>query len=227
MAQTWRELLFAHWPVPPEALRGAVPCELPIDTWDGQAWIAIVPFRLSVIRPRGTPPVPALSTFLELNVRTYVTLGGKPGVYFFSLDAGSPLAVVGARSLAINYFYAWMGMEDGGEEVRFRSRRVWPPPTGAAFHARYRPLGPAASPASGTLVHWLAERYCLYAVDGRGQVSRLEILHPPWRLSEAEAAFAVNTMAAPLGVRLPGTPPLLHYAERQDMVAWLPVPVAA
>jgi uncharacterized protein YqjF (DUF2071 family) len=227
MVQAWRELLFAHWPLPPEALRRAVPPELPIDTYEGQAWIAVVPFNLSVIRPRAVPPVPGLSSFLELNVRTYVTIGGKPGVYFFSLDAGNPLAVVGARSMAINYFYAWMGMERRGDEKRYRSKRLWPGPTGAAFRGSYRPVGPAASPSPGTLVHWLTERYCLYAVDGRGHVSRLEIHHPPWQLAQAEAEFPLNTMTAPLGIRLPDTTPLLHYAERQDMVGWLPEQLGA
>jgi uncharacterized protein YqjF (DUF2071 family) len=227
MAQTWRELLFAHWPLPREVLRAVVPAELPLDTYEGQAWIGIVPFDLSVIRARATPPVPGASRFLELNVRTYVTLGGKPGVYFFSLDAGNPLAVLGARAIDLNYFYAWMGMERRGDEKRYRSLRLSPQPTGAALRARYRPVGAAASPSPGTLAHWLTERYCLYAVGRGGRVSRLEIHHPPWRLAQAEAAFALNTMTAPLGVRLPDTAPLLHYSERQDMVCWLPETVRA
>ena len=226
MAQTWTKLLFAHWPVPFDALRRVVPRELPIDTYEGEAWIGVVPFHLSVIRARATPPVPAMSTFLELNVRTYVTIGGKPGVYFFSLDAGNPLAVAGARLMSLNYYYAWMGLERRGEAIRYRSQRLWPPPTGAAFRGEYRPVGPAASPSPGTLVHFLTERYCLYTVDRRGQVARLEIHHPPWRLSQAEATFELNTMTAPIGLRLPDTTPLLHYSERQDMVAWLPRPLA-
>ena len=222
MAQTWRRLLFAHWPLPPEVLRRAVPPQLPLDTYEGQAWIGVVPFDLSVIRARATPPVPALSRFLELNVRTYVTIGGKPGVYFFSLDAGSPLAVAGARAISLNYYYAWMGMESRGETLYYRSTRLWPPPTGAAFRGGYRPVGPPESPSPGSLAHFLTERYCLYTVDRRGRVGRLDIHHPPWQLSQAEAAFELNTMTAPLGFRLPDTTPLLHYAERQDMVAWLP-----
>lgn len=222
MAQTWRELLFAHWPVPLEALRRVVPGVLPIDTYDGQAWLGIVPFWLSVIRPRGVPPVPGFSSFLELNVRTYVTLGGKPGVYFFSLDAGNPAAVVGARTMKLPYYYAWMSKERRGDEVTFRSQRVAPGPASARFRARYRPLGPADEPQPGTLVHFLTERYCLYAVGRRGDVSRIDILHPPWPLRQAEGEIELNTMTAPIGLRLPDARPLFHYAERQDMVNWLP-----
>jgi uncharacterized protein YqjF (DUF2071 family) len=222
MAQTWRELLFIHWPVPVDALRAVVPPQLPLDLYEGQAWIAVVPFWLSTIRVRATPPVPGLSSFLELNVRTYVTLDGQPGVFFFSLDAGNPAAVMGGRSLHLPYFYAWMTKARRGEEIDFTTKRLAPRPLGAAFRARYHPVGPAEPPLSGTLVHFLTERYCLYAVDGRGSVSRIQIHHPPWPLRQAECEIEQNTMTAPIPLALPDTKPLLHYAERQDMVNWAP-----
>ena len=98
MAQSWHDLLFAHWPVDSERVRPLVPDRLEIDSFDGQAWLAVVPFRMTGVRLCGTPAVPWLSAFPELNVRTYVKYGGKPGVWFFSLDAGNPLAVVIARA---------------------------------------------------------------------------------------------------------------------------------
>jgi len=221
MAQTWRELLFIHWPVPVEALRAVVPPQLPLDTYEGQAWLAVVPFGMS-IRARATPPIPGLSNFLELNVRTYVTLEGKPGVFFFSLDAGNAAAVIGARTVHLPYYYAWMTKRRRGDEIGYASQRVAPRPLGADFRARYRPFGPAAPPLPGTLVHFLTERYCLYAVDRRGAVSRIQIHHPPWPLQQAECEIELNTMTAPIPLALPDTKPLLQYSERQDMVNWLP-----
>lgn len=228
MAQTWRQLIFIHWPVPLEALRAVVPPQLHIDTYEGQAWLGVVPFDLSVIRARATPPVPGFSSFLELNVRTYVTLKGKPGVFFFSLDAGNPAAVIGARTVHLPYFYAWMSKRRRGEEIGYASQRVAPRPLGAEFRARYRAFGPVEEPLLGTLVHFLTERYCLYAVDRRGAVSRIQIHHPAWPLQRAECEIELNTMTAPIPLVLPDTKPLLHYAERQDMVNWPPerVPIA-
>src|SRR5918998_2507341 len=97
MAQTWGDLLFAHWPVPVEALRPLVPRPLPVDTFDGTAWLGVTPFEVSGLRLRGTVPAPRLSRFAELNVRTYTSHGGKPGIWFFSLDAASAVAVAAAR----------------------------------------------------------------------------------------------------------------------------------
>jgi uncharacterized protein YqjF (DUF2071 family) len=234
-AQTWHRLLFAHWPLPPAALRAVVPAALPLDTFDGQAWLGIVPFSLTGLRLRGLPPLPALSAFPELNVRTYVTLGGKPGVYFFSLDAANPLAVAGARLLRLPYCFAAMAVRPsrppggaGEAWVHYASRRLIPGPPGspgAVLRARYRPVGPPAPAPRGTLDHWLTERYCLYTVGRHGRVHRLEIHHPPWPLRPAEADLAVNTLTAPLGLALPDRPPLLHYAHRQDVIGWLPTAV--
>ncbi len=217
MAQTWRDLLFAHWPVPAEALRPHVDTALPIDTFGGTAWLGITPFEVSGLRLRYMPPLPRLSRFPELNVRTYTSLDDKPGIWFFSLDAGSAAAVAGARlAYKLPYFRADMaiGRLDGG--LRYRSER-----NGAALRATYAPTGPAAPPAPGTLEHWLTERYCLYTVNRRGAVLRAEIHHPPWPLQPATAAFAENTMP-PTGVELPAQDPLLHFARRQDVVIWPP-----
>src|SRR4029450_6385677 len=140
MAQTWHDLLFAHWPLPVDDVRRVVPAVLPLDTFDGQAWIGVVPFRMTGVRPRAVPPLPWLSAFPELNVRTYVTLDGKPGVYFFSLDAGNRLAVVTARlTYFLPYFHAHMAVTHDGEAIRYSSYRIHHGAPSADFIARYGP----------------------------------------------------------------------------------------
>ncbi len=221
MTQTWHDLLFAHWPIDVAQLRAKVPAAFEIDLLDGQAWIAVVPFRMSNVAPRGVPALPWLSAFPELNVRTYVRFGDRPGVFFFSLDATNPLAVAVARTVVhLPYFTADMGCtaEDGW--IRYRSERTQKGNTPARFTARYRPSSPPVPPAAGTLEYFLTERYCLYTTDGRDRPRTLDIHHPPWPLQQAVAEFDVNTMAEASGLQLPSVAPLLHFSARQDMVAW-------
>jgi uncharacterized protein YqjF (DUF2071 family) len=223
MTQTWHDLLFAHWPIDITQLRARVPGAFPIDTFDGRAWIGIVPFHMSNVAPRGLPALPWVSAFPELNVRTYVTLDGKPGVYFFSLDAANPLAVQTARLLAhLPYYTASMAVEPTDGWIHYRSRRTGSHVPPAELIGRYAPLSAAAPPVAGTLEYFLTERYCLYTQDTSGRSYRLQIHHPPWPLQTADAELSVNTMAQAQGIRLPDTAPLLHFAKRQDMVAWLP-----
>lgn len=222
--QTWRDLLFAHWPLPAEVLRGLVPPVLPIDTWEGEAWIAVAPFEVTGLRLRGTLPAPVLSRFAETNVRTYTTVDGRPGVYFLSLDAASTVAVIAARaSYRLPYFRARMAIERSEGDISYRSVRVG---GRASLRVRYRPAGPVFQARPGTLEHFLIERYCLYTVD-RGRVRRSDIHHPPWDLQSAQAQIAENTMTVAAGVPVPARGPLLHYAERQDVVIWPPTPVPA
>jgi uncharacterized protein len=221
MTQTWNDLLFAHWPIDAAALRPVVPGTFEIDRFEGAAWLGIVPFHLTNVSPRFVPPLPWVSAFPELNVRTYVTVGGKPGVFFFSLDAGNALAVGAARSLLnLPYFSAAMSVEVRPDGVRYASRRLSTPP--AEFAGHYHGLGDRRSAPSGTLEYFLTERYCLYAVDHSYHAYRLDIHHPPWPLEAAAAEITCNTMAEAAGLRLPALPPLLHFAKRQDMVCWSP-----
>jgi hypothetical protein len=221
MTQSWHDLLFAHWPVDARALQEKLPAGLPLDVHDGQAWVGIVPFHMTNVAPRGVPSMPFVSAFPELNVRTYVTLHGKPGVFFFSLDAASSLAVRAARTLfQLPYFSATMEVETVGGEIRYHSTRDTRMPGVAEFTAVYRPVGPVQPPRPGTLEHFLTERYCLYTMDDSFHARRLQIHHPPWPLQAAEARITVNTMADAAGIRLPSTAPLLHFSKRQDMVAW-------
>jgi uncharacterized protein YqjF (DUF2071 family) len=223
MTQSWHDLLFAHWPVDARMLKEKLPAGLPLDTFDGQAWIGIVPFHMTNVAPRGVPSIPFVSAFPELNVRTYVTLHGKPGVYFFSLDAGSALAVAAARTLFhLPYYAAEMSVTEADGEIRYSSRRETRMPGLGEFEATYRPVGPVQPPAPGSLEYFLTERYCLYTVDDSFHAKRLEIHHWPWPLQIAEARITVNTMADAAGIRLSSTAPLLHFSKRQDAVAWPP-----
>jgi uncharacterized protein YqjF (DUF2071 family) len=222
MAQSWHDLLFAHWPVDAAVLRPLLPSQLQIDTFEGRAWIAVVPFRMTGVRLRGTPSLPWLSGFPELNVRTYVTNSGKPGVWFFSLDAGNPLAVAIARAwFHLPYFRARMSCEEQEGWIHYQSERTHDRAPAAELKGRYRPVGGVFSQHRGTLEHFLTERYCLYAADGRGHIIRAEIHHPPWPLQPAEAELERNTMTESLGIA-PASQPLLHFARRQDVVVWWP-----
>ena len=220
MTQTWHDLLFAHWPVDSTMLRRLVPGAFDLDVHEGQAWVGIVPFHMSNVAPRGVPALPWVSAFPELNVRTYVRVGGRGGVYFFSLDAANPLAVHVARALArLPYFTAEMKVEDANGWIEYFSRRK-PGAGKAELVASYRPLGPPQPPVLGTLEHFLTERYCLFTTDRSSRPYSLDIHHPPWPLQPAEAEVQMNTMAEAAGIRLPDAAPLLHFARRQDMVGW-------
>lgn len=221
MRQEWLDLLFAHWPLPPEALAPLVPAPLQLDTFDGRAWVGVVPFRMRGVRPRGLPALPPLSAFPELNVRTYVRFGGRAGVYFFSLDAGNVLAALGGRvAFRLPYFHARMAARSDDGVVMYACRRLPPARHGASFTARYRPSGTASYAAPGSLTDWLTTRLCLFTVDRRGRCFRADIQHTPWPLQPAEAEVALNTMAHAAGIALPDTPPLLHFSRYQDVRVW-------
>jgi uncharacterized protein YqjF (DUF2071 family) len=220
MTQTWHDLLFAHWPVARSALRLLVPSAFDLDLFDGEAWIGVVPFHMTNVAPRGVPSLPWVSAFAELNVRTYVRVGSRAGIYFFSLDAGNPVAVQIARNLLnLPYHTASMTATRTAGAIEYRSTRRADPST--RFDALYQPSGPAFAATEGSLAHFLTERYCLYHLDHRGAPCRLDIHHPPWPLQPASATIVRNTLADANGVRLPDQDPLLHFVGRQDMVAWM------
>ncbi len=223
MRQSWQELLFAHWPLAVQALRPWVPAPLALDTFEGEAWVGIVPFQMREVCPRGVPTLPWFSESPELNVRTYVTVQGVPGVYFFSLDAANPLFVALARALfSLPYFKADMSIVRHGDTIDYKSQRVHAGDPPAAYQARYRPIAPVVYASPGSLPFWLTERYCLYTVDKRGQVYRVDIHHGPWPLQAAELEITHDTMARSHSILLPDTAPLLHYAQRQDTLTWRP-----
>ncbi len=222
----WHDLLFAHWPVEPSIVQAKLPDGLQVDTFDGRAWIGVVPFRMSGVRPRGWPPLPGLSAFPELNLRTYVVADGKPGVWFHTLDAPSRIAVRYARRFFhLPYRDARMTCRTAAEGwINYRctrhDRRFAP----ARFVAQYRPVtndeATRAAIAVDPLANWLTARYCLYAIDPCGRLYRGEIDHAPWPLAPAEAKIEENTIATAAGFELPDCSPLLHFSRRLDTVAW-------
>ncbi|MEJ7733830.1 MAG: DUF2071 domain-containing protein [Polyangiaceae bacterium] len=216
--QRWRQLLFLHWPVPAEAIAAKLPAGLELDTFDGRAWIGVVPFTMRDVVPWWAPPLPGISHFHELNVRTYVHRGGRnPGVYFFSLDAAASIAVLAARAgWGLPYHRARMQMTMNGDQIRYRSRRLWPGPKPAELEVDYRvgaPLGPAAP---GTLEHFLAERYLLHVARGErllvGQVH-----HRPYPLQHAEVTHLRESMVCVQGLPGPEGPPHALFAAGVDV----------
>jgi uncharacterized protein len=225
MGQTWDDLAFLHWRVDPEVLRPRVPAGVQLDVFDGSAWLGITPFRLEHLRVRGTLPMPRLSSFLETNVRTYVTAEDKPGIWFFSLDAESPVAVEAARRVyRLPYFRARMGAWPRGRDVEYETSRRDSKGHLAQLRVTYGPRGDVYNADPGTLEYFLAERYCLYSTDDGGTLYRAEIHHPPWPLQRGEAEITLNTMPPP-GVELPEDEPLVHFSKRQDVVIWAPARV--
>ena len=224
LAMRWEKLLFLHWPLPPSALTPLLPPGVKLETFGGDAWLGIVPFVMRGVRPRFFPRVPGVSGFPELNVRTYVTVRGVPGVWFFSLEAASPVAVRLARAgFHLPYFNARMRAEVDRGEVRFQSWRTHRRAAPASFRGRYRPL-PGALSVNADLTRFLTERYCLYSADTGGRLYRADIRHGPWPLQRAEVELntSPDEMTRQLGLRLPAAPPLSHYAERLSVTAGIP-----
>ncbi|NJP05171.1 MAG: DUF2071 domain-containing protein [Chloroflexaceae bacterium] len=221
MVQRWHDLLFGHWPLNEpstrERLERLLPAGLDLDTFDDQAWIGVVPFRMSGVRLRLTPSVRGLSAFPELNVRTYVRHRDKPGVFFFSLDAGQLAAVLIARAwFQLPYFQARMKQQGSA----YSSQRRVPAQPVIGLQAHYGPVGTPFLAQPGSLVYWLTERYCLYTTDAAGRLACGEIHHAPWLLQAAWADITYNTMTLPLGLDVPAVEPLLHFARFQQVLVW-------
>ncbi len=220
MRMAWEKLAFLHWRIPAENLRPLIPADLELDTFDGSAWLAVVPFEMNDVGARGLPGLPTTNRFLELNVRTYVKLNGKSGVWFFSLDAESWLSVRGARmGFHLPYFDAEMRMSEGAD-VAYYSRRTHDGAAPAKFRAIYQPSGDVFTAQPGSLEHWLAERYCLYTADGEGRIYCGEIHHGPWPLQSAAVETRENTMGRQIGIELNARPDHVLYAEQIKVVAW-------
>jgi uncharacterized protein len=220
MHQNWGKLLFMHWRIDEELLRPLIPERLKIDTFDGEAWIGVVPFTMWDVRPSFTPPVPWLSEFDELNVRTYVHYEGVPGVWFLSLDANSSVAVLGARTVFnLPYFNARINWEQEENRIDYSSTRTDSPP--AEFNATWKIGAKLGQSDPDSLDFFLTERYCLYSAKGK-RLHRLRIHHRPWVLFDAEAQSYQSTMIESHGLPAPAGEPLLHYAEEIEVDFWSP-----
>ncbi|MGM0847197.1 MAG: YqjF family protein [Bacillota bacterium] len=186
MKQTWEHLLFLHWQVSEEEIKEKLPPQLELDMYEGKAWIGIVPFAMNHIRVRGLPEIPFARSFLECNVRTYVTYKGEPGVYFFSLDANHSPAVTGARRFFhLPYYKADMKMEIDDGTINYSTTRVHEGSNGESLKISYTP-GERIYSEKGSLTEWLTERYCLWTVKDQ-QVYKGAIQHKPWELYEAQS----------------------------------------
>jgi uncharacterized protein YqjF (DUF2071 family) len=224
----WRNLLFLHWPVPAAVLRDSVPAGLRIDTFDGTAWVGLVPFTMPSVRHAGWPRIPTMHRFHECNVRTYVTdEHGESGVWFFSLDAASWLAVIGARWLwHLEYVHARIELERVGSSTSYRLHRVRDPATG--MRCRWEAGAPMPRSRPGSREHFLTERYSMFARDGRGRLWRGRIWHEPWALQSARLLeLDGNLVAASTGVEAAAfaVNPICWHAERLDVSAWTLEPV--
>ncbi len=224
--QSWCHLLFAHWRVPAEEIARYLPPPLEVDTFDGEAFVALVPFQMHDVALRPFPPVPGTASFPELNLRTYVRHGDRPGVWFFSLDASNALAVWAARTFFhLPYYSARMRLSaDEVATYQFESQRLprryyLKDQPQCRFRAQYRPTSAPRQAMPGTLEHFLTERYCLYADFGGGDVRRLEVHHKPWPLCDAEAELHENSMFQPWRLTPYGAP-IFHFADRVDVVTW-------
>jgi uncharacterized protein YqjF (DUF2071 family) len=234
MTQRWNDLLFAHWPISPSLLSPCLPEGLEIDTFDGSAWIGVIPFWMDHVRTRTfgshTVSIPTTGTFPELNLRTYVRskASGLSGVYFFSLDCASPLAVLGARTIFhLPYFPARMSRITTNSTVEYTSHRQLTSQP-ANFEATYAPLREAsrtvrstARPALGRtcLASFLTERYCLFT-HFAGRILVGDIHHHPWPLQSAEAEIRVNQIPRAHGITLPDTAPILHFSRQLQVILW-------
>jgi uncharacterized protein YqjF (DUF2071 family) len=222
MHQAWCDFLFLHWRVDPAALRALIPEPLELDLRDGEAWVGVIPFHMTDVRPRGTINVPGLSAFPELNVRTYVRHGDHTGVYFLSLDAHNRLAVETARlTYSLPYYAADMHWEREGTELRYRSERTDGRGPPASLRLNYRVFGDYHHARPGSLEAWLSERYCLFTVTD-GEVWETDVHHLPWPLRQAEVEIEQETMAASHGLHAVDTAPHVMYSPGVDVVVWLP-----
>ncbi len=222
MSMEWHKLLFAHWAVKPALLEPLIPKGLTLETWDGFAWLGVVPFQMRRTIPRGLFAVPGISDFDELNLRTYVTDGKKSGVWFFSLDASNKIAVRAARiGFHLPYMDANMQVSSRGEQILYSSSRTHKNEPAANLEMTYQPSGATYQSSAGSLEHWLTARYCLYSANKAGQVYCGEIDHLPWQLQPATAEFSSNTVAQGIGIQLRSPPETLHYSNQIAVKAWL------
>ena len=217
--QRWRELLFVHWSYDAAQVRALVPRSLELDLWGGRAWVGLVPFRMQATRPRWMPRPLGLD-FLETNLRTYVHQGGKPGVYFFSLEASSWLAVKAARvTWGLPYFHAAMTARREGERITYRSQRKGD--RAAHLDVTYDVRDDLDPSAPGTFQHFLLERYHLFA-EKAGQLRRGQVHHRPYPVRAAAIASLDDGLVAATGLPAGGTPEAVHYSDGVDVEVFGP-----
>jgi uncharacterized protein YqjF (DUF2071 family) len=223
MTQRMNDLLFLNYALAPEVVRALVPDALTLDTYRQRAWITVAALWINHLRPPGVPSLPWFSQLAQVNVRTYVTYDGKPGVYFFSMDASNLSAVWGARMFyRLPYWQASIKVKGKGEaKIDYASKRQHGPKP-AELRCVYGPTGPERFQARpGSLEHFIAERYCLYSMSGK-RLYRGEIHHLPWDLQEAVAEVQTNTLAQPAGLQLAAEADRVLFARESKVLFWAP-----
>ena len=219
--QRWESMLLLHWPIIPDILRPLIPPALELDTYEGRAWIGITPFHLEDVRPSALPAFPGLSSFHELNVRTYVMHNGLPGIWFLTLDASKLIPMVAARVFfMLPYYKASIRFLQTGETFAFNLRRTVPVP--AEFRVAWRRGLRLRDPALESLGFFLTERYCAFAVNNT-ELYSIRTYHHPWILDEAEVELRHSSMISSLGIPEPTTAPLAHFSASMEMETWAPV----
>lgn len=223
MKQTWSDVLFAHYPVQRKVLEKMVPRKLTLDTYNETAWVSIVPYLTSSMHLRGVPPIPGMASFPGFNIRTYVTMNGKPGVYFFKLTAANFLAAYTAKTFfCLPYAYMKMDYKKVKDLIVFESEKK----SGLQLLCNYKSSSNPSPTEKGSLEEWLVERYCLYTVNKKGTPLRADILHEPWVLEKAEAEFHRNTLLHSLNIVPEHEKPILHYARNAVVRFWPIVPIS-
>jgi uncharacterized protein len=229
MQMIWHDLAFLHWPVEARSLQRFLPPDLEIDTFDGRAWLGVVPFRMSEVCPARVPRWLGSRSFPELNVRTYVRHRGVnsyPGVWFFSLDAASWLGVRAARLwYGLPYYDARISLQRNGEAIRYESRRTHRGAPAAELSVTYQPVGPPQQSQPSSFEYWLTERYALYSArtrgkTGFGQTHIGHIHHRPWPLQPGKVSIETCDMTRLFQLELPKVDPVVHVAREIPVVAW-------
>jgi uncharacterized protein YqjF (DUF2071 family) len=212
MVHRWQRMAFIHWRYPAEVVQPLLPPGLTVQTFDGSAWVGLLPFLMEV-RPPRLPAVPWLSRFPETNVRTYVYgPDGRTGILFFSLDAARLPAVAAARaSLGLPYFWSDMAVSTDGETTTYRGRRRVPGPAGAGYDLRVR-FGEAYDKGPTLFDNYLTARYRLYS-RVLGRLVSVEVEHPPWPLRRAELLGLRQDVVQAAGLPAPTGPPVLHASD--------------
>lgn len=219
MKQTWLDTLFIHYPIKKEDLTSLVPPSLPIDTFDGMGWVSIVPYLTTSVRLRGLPSIPGIREFAGFNIRTYIQLDGKPGVFFFKLAASNWINTNMAKLFfKLPYIYLKMDFQRVGGYVHFESN-----PLGindGNLKWVYKPSSEQRLAIRGTLEEWLVERYCLYTVNHKGEPLRSDILHQSWLLHDAEVDIQYTPNIVGRGIPRLDTAPFFHYSKKVEVKIW-------
>jgi uncharacterized protein YqjF (DUF2071 family) len=221
MRQSWRNLLFTHWPISPEVLRPYIPSQLQIDTFNDRAWIGVVVFVMEGIYHRYLPTISLTPTFSEINVRTYVRYNGKPGIYFLSLDVNDLASyTIAKRWYHLPYSLASISYQQEGPTFHVKSIRKAKTNIPIEFKGSYSPNQDVFYAKKETLEHWFIERYCLYSNDNRGNMYCGDIHHRPWPLQTVNTKISMNTLFSMFSFNVSEENSLSSYSRGVDTLIW-------